>query len=268
MVNKRLSLYAIIVASYTTICLLLGNFSFGLVQIRLSELLLVLCLVDKRYVLPITIGCFISNLIGVLSGTNIMALDFIVGTLATYISGLCVYTFKDLKIFSKPMISLLLPTIVNGLMVGIEISIYLSVNLVLSIVYVAVGELISVTILGLLFYEPIIKIIKQYTEWYNYSMNIDISKLETIKNELDSLQENDAIFVSENGIEKYAVMPVETYNKVCDLLDALDQTNPLNAKIDVIGDRQQLTYEEYERVKSLIMEAVEKAFKPKADKLN
>lgn len=99
-------------------------------------------------------------------------------------------------------------------------------------------------------------------------MGIDISKLENIRKQLDSLQDNDALFVNENGIEKYAILPVETYNKVCDLLDALDATNPLNARIDVIGDRQQLTYEEYERVKSLIMEAVEKAFKPRADKLN
>lgn len=99
-------------------------------------------------------------------------------------------------------------------------------------------------------------------------MGIDISKLENIRKQLDSLQDNDALFVNENGIEKYAILPVETYNKVCDLLDALDATNPLNARIDIIGDRQQLTYEEYERVKSLIMEAVEKAFKPRADKLN
>ena len=99
-------------------------------------------------------------------------------------------------------------------------------------------------------------------------MNIDVSKLETIKDELDTMQENDAIFVYEGGHEKYAILPIDTYNKVCDLLDALDEANPLNAKIDVIGDKQQLTYEEYERVKSLIMEAVEKAFKPKADKLN
>lgn len=107
-----------------------------------------------------------------------------------------------------------------------------------------------------------------YVEWYNGSMNIDVSKLETIKNELDAMQENDAIFVYEGGHEKYAILPIDAYNKVCDLLDALDDSNPLNAKIDIIGDRQQLTYEEYERVKSLIMEAVEKAFKPKADKLN
>ena len=89
-------------------------------------------------------------------------------------------------------------------------------------------------------------------------MGIDISKLESIQEQLDSLQENDVLFVHENGVEKYAI----------DLLDALDATNPLNARIDVIGDKQQLTYEEYERVKSLIMEAVEKAFKPRADKLN
>ena len=99
-------------------------------------------------------------------------------------------------------------------------------------------------------------------------MNVDISELNTIRKDLDSLQEDDALFIYENGREKYAVMPIDTYNKVCDLLDEFDEANPLNAKIDIIGDRQQLTYEEYERVKSLIMDAVEKAFKPKADKLN
>lgn len=164
MENKSISVYAIIIAAYTALSLILSSFSFGLVQVRVAELLLVLCLADKKFIIPVTLGCFMTNLIGVLSGTNYMVLDIIIGTLATFLSGVCVYAFKDVKLFNKPVLSLLMPVIINAVMVGIELNIYLGIKLILAIAYVGFGELISVTILGLILYQPIIKAIKKYIE--------------------------------------------------------------------------------------------------------
>ena len=162
MASNKLSLSAIIIASYTAVSLLLGTFSFGLIQVRIAELMLVMCLADKSFIIPITLGCFVTNLIGILSGVNPMVLDLLVGSLATFLSGVCVYMFKDIKLFNKPILSLLMPVIINGVMVGLELSIYLNIDVMLTIAYVAMGEFISVTILGYILYEPIVKAIKVY----------------------------------------------------------------------------------------------------------
>lgn len=164
MSNKRLALYGIIISSYTAISLLLGSFSFGMIQVRVAEVLLVLCLYDKKYILPVTLGCFVTNFIGVINGLNPLIIDLIIGTLATYLSGVAVFYFKNIKLFNLPIISLLLPALINGIMIGTELAFYFPVNIFLLIIYVAVGELLSVTILGLILYKPIGRAIEGYME--------------------------------------------------------------------------------------------------------
>ena len=164
MQNKKVSIYAIIIAIYTAISLLMGSLSFGMIQIRIAELLLVLCLYDSKFIIPVTLGCFVTNLIGIINGLNPLVLDLIVGTLATLISGLCVYYFRNVRFYGMPLLSLLLPVIINGVMVGIELSLYFSMSPFILMIYVGLGELASVTILGLLLYKPIGKAIKPYME--------------------------------------------------------------------------------------------------------
>lgn len=164
MQNKKVSIYAIIIAIYTAISLLMGSLSFGMIQIRIAELLLVLCLYDSKFIIPVTLGCFVTNLIGIINGLNPLVLDLIFGTLATLISGLCVYYFRNIRFYGMPLLSLLLPVIINGVMVGIELSFYFSMSPFILMIYVGLGELVSVTILGLLLYKPIGKAIKPYME--------------------------------------------------------------------------------------------------------
>jgi len=99
-------------------------------------------------------------------------------------------------------------------------------------------------------------------------MNIDIKRIENIKTELSEMKQNDALFIDEDGKTKYAIMPIESYDKAEELLAMFDTMNGEAPKVKVIGSNEDLTYEEYERIKAVIMEAVEKTFKPKADKLN
>ncbi len=162
MESKKLSLYAIIVATYTAVSLLLGSFSFGLIQVRVAELMMVLALIDKEFILPLTIACFVCNLISIFIGINPMVLDILVGTLGTFLSGICVYMFKDIKLFNKPILSLLMPALINGVLVGLELNIYYEIDVLLTMLYVAIGEFISVTILGIIFYEPIAKAVKVF----------------------------------------------------------------------------------------------------------
>lgn len=97
-------------------------------------------------------------------------------------------------------------------------------------------------------------------------MNVDINTLNNIKEQIESLYEDDALFIEKDGIAKYAIIPIETYDKVEDLLSVINGGS--GAEVKVVGENAELSYEEYERIKAMIMDAVEKTFKPKADKLN
>lgn len=268
MKNKRIAIYGIVIAIYTSISLALSSISFGMIQIRIAEALLVLCLYDKKYILPITLGCFVTNLIGIINGLNIMITDLFAGTLATFISAICVYYFRDTKIGDFPIISLILPAIINGIMIGIELNYYFPGYLIEMIVYVMIGELLSVTLLGGLLYKPIGKALTSIVEWYNWIMNIDIKKLGDIKLELDELKENQALFIDEDGKTKYAIIPIDYYDKSEEVMTMMNQMDNIGSNVRIIGPDSELTYEEYERIKTGIMEAVEKTLKPKAEKLN
>lgn len=98
-------------------------------------------------------------------------------------------------------------------------------------------------------------------------MNVDIKKLKNIKEELDNLSKDDVLFVEEKGISKYALLPIELYDEVEDIVKFSQEMNKPQVRI-VNNNDIDLSYEEYEQIKSQIMEAVDKTFKPKPEKLN
>ena len=98
-------------------------------------------------------------------------------------------------------------------------------------------------------------------------MNIDIRKIQEIKDELDSLNENDVLFIEDEGNVKYAIMPIELYDSMEDLMSVLNGQNGTSVR-SATPDDLDLSYDEYERIKKQIMDAVEKTFMPKPEKLN
>lgn len=99
-------------------------------------------------------------------------------------------------------------------------------------------------------------------------MEIDIKKLENIKTELDSLNKEDVLFINENGSAKYAILPIETYDAFNDEVD--EKNVPFfNPSIRILSPgNTELSYDEYEMIKKQIMDAFDKTFKPKPEKLN
>ena len=98
-------------------------------------------------------------------------------------------------------------------------------------------------------------------------MNIDIRKIQEVREELDALGQSDVLYIEEDGKAKYAVMPIELYDQIEDVLMMLN--TPFDAQVKIAGPEDiELTYDEYERIKKQIMEAVEKTFMPKREKLN
>ena len=100
-------------------------------------------------------------------------------------------------------------------------------------------------------------------------MEIDIKKLENIKTELDSLDKEDVLFINENGSVKYALLPIETYDAFTEDVEEENNVSFFNPSIRIFSPgKAELSYDEYEMIKKQILEAFDKTFKPKPEKLN
>ncbi|MDS0525836.1 QueT transporter family protein [Clostridium sp. SHJSY1] len=150
---QRLVKTAIIAALYAVITLVLAPISYGPIQFRVSEIMVLLAFFDPFYIVGLTLGCFISNMLG---PNGIM--DIIFGTVATFISVYAIYLtgkFVNNKNLSL-IIASLWPTIFNGLIVGWMLNYLYQLPLLLSIAEVAIGEFVIVTIVGV----PVVNLVK------------------------------------------------------------------------------------------------------------
>ncbi len=101
---------AIVAATYVVLTLLIYPLSFDDIQIRFSEVLLLLCFFDRKYGIGIVVGCAISNLF------STIPLDVVFGTLQTIIAVLLIG-------YVRPLILSLALTVVSMVIIGLEISI-------------------------------------------------------------------------------------------------------------------------------------------------
>ena len=151
---------AMIAAVYTVVSLALAPISYGNIQVRIAEALAILPLMYKPSIYGVTLGCFLTNLLGAFMGVNPTGfIDAIIGTLATFLAAECTYMLKDKTVKGFPLWSVLMPVIFNFFFVGAELAVlYFEGNVVLGTLImgseVAVGELISV-ILGWLLLKPL-----------------------------------------------------------------------------------------------------------------
>ncbi|NFN25754.1 QueT transporter family protein [Clostridium botulinum] len=144
--TKRLVRTALIAAIYAALTLALAPISYGNIQFRISEMMVLLAFVDPFYIGGLTLGCFIANMLG----PNGM-LDIFLGTLATLISVTAIsLTAKYIKNNKKALfIASLWPTIFNALIIGWMLNYLFKIPLILSMGEIAVGEFVVVTLVGL-----------------------------------------------------------------------------------------------------------------------
>ena len=153
---RKITFAGVIAAVYFTLTLLLTPISFGNIQARLSEALTLLALLAPEAIWGVTLGCLLSNVFGVLMGTNILGvLDIVIGTLATLMAGYLTYRFRKIRIKGIPWLSAFMPIIFNGIFIGLEFALALASAESFGIVWlvaggeVAIGEAISCLGLGL-----------------------------------------------------------------------------------------------------------------------
>ncbi len=95
---------------------------------------------------------------------------------------------------------------------------------------------------------------------------VDINEIINVKDKLKNMDTNDAVLVEEEGITRYAIIPIEAY-ELLEQINSMTLPQP-GQNVVIAGDIEELTYEEYERIKSAVLETLEKSLKPKAEKLN
>lgn len=129
---KDIASNGIIAALYAVLTLITYQFSYGPIQFRIAEIMVLLCFFRKDYVIGLTIGCLVANLF-----SSVSIFDIVFGTLATLISCLLIAYSKIL------LVSLVYPIVSNGLIVGLML--YLFVDSSVSFWFyagtVALGEL-------------------------------------------------------------------------------------------------------------------------------
>lgn len=143
---------AMIAAIYTVVSLALAPITYGNIQIRIAEALTILPLIYKPSIYGVTLGCFLTNLIGAMMGVNPTGMiDAVIGTLATFLAAVCTYALRDKTVKDIPVWSILMPVIFNFFFVGAELSfLFFEGNRMLGLLImgteVAIGELVSVIV--------------------------------------------------------------------------------------------------------------------------
>lgn len=147
---KYMTKASLIAAIYIVLVLIqvlpfpLATLTFGPVQLRLAEGLVLLPLVEAAAIPGVFIGCLISNLI-LASYSGFGLIDIFAGSLVTLIAAILTSKMKN-------KISAMIPPVaLNGLIVSIWVSYFTRIPYLYTVVGISVGELISVGIFGSLF---------------------------------------------------------------------------------------------------------------------
>ena len=150
--TRNITLGAVLAALYVALtylqnALLPGSASWA-IQFRASESLCVLALFTPAAIPGLSVGCFLFNL----SFAGALPLDPVVGTAATVLATAGMYYTRRITVKGYPLLSMLLPALFNGLLVGWELSVYIGGGFWLNAMYVAIGEAAVLFTLGSLLY--------------------------------------------------------------------------------------------------------------------
>ena len=153
--TRYLTQAAIIAALYAVLThvqnLLLPGTTTWAIQMRISEAMTVLAFFTPAAIPGLSLGCLVFNL--TYAGT--LPLDFLVGTLATFLAALVMWKTRNVKIGKLPLLGLVMPAVTNAFLVGWELTVYIGGGFGINALYVALGELAVVLVLGTVLYYAI-----------------------------------------------------------------------------------------------------------------
>lgn len=148
--TKFLIQAAVIAAVYATLTIMLLPFSYGVMQVRVSEALTILPYFTPAAIPGLFVGCLVSNMVGPYG-----LLDMVLGSSATLIAA-----FFSFLLRKRPLLVPLPPVIANGIIIGsmLYYAYAVPMPLIACILWVALGELISCYVVG----YPLLRLLKKY----------------------------------------------------------------------------------------------------------
>ena len=153
MKNKNITFMtqaAMIAAIYVVLTYVFAPFSFGEIQVRISEALTILPVFTPAAIPGLFIGCLIGNILG-----GAILPDIIFGSLATLIGAVFTYMLRD----QNKLLAVLPPIISNTIIVPFVLKLGYGVNLPIPFMMltVGIGEIIGCGVLGLVLYSALSK---------------------------------------------------------------------------------------------------------------
>lgn len=149
---RRIAFAGMIAALYAVVTLLLRPISYGELQVRVSEALTILPVLTPAAVPGLFVGCLIANVLG-----SATIWDMVFGSLATLAAALITR-----KLRHKPVLAALAPVVLNGVVVGSVLAFTLNLPLLVTMLWVALGEAIACYVLGL----PLLWALKKLPQKY------------------------------------------------------------------------------------------------------
>lgn len=138
----------VVAGLYVAITLLLAPFSFGAVQLRLSELFNNLSVFNKRYIWAVTFGCAIANLTSPLG-----VVDVIFGSLGTLVmTSLSYYLTRNVESVPKKLAICVAICALMSWSVALELYFVSKAPFWMTYLTVGIGELISMAIGAIIVY--------------------------------------------------------------------------------------------------------------------
>ena len=136
-----------VVLTYLQNWILPGSTSW-MIQYRVSEALCVLALFTPAAIPGLSIGCFLFNL----SFAAALPLDWVLGTLATFLATGAMWLLRKYTLRSYPLAAMFMPAVFNAVLVGWELSVYIGGGFWLNALYVFIGEAAVLLTLGSVLY--------------------------------------------------------------------------------------------------------------------
>ena len=149
---RKIAHGAIIAALYAVLThmqnILLPGSATWAIQLRLSEALCILAFFTPAAPLGLAVGCLIFNI----TFAAALPLDFLVGTLASYLAGKTMWLTRSITVKGYPLPGMLMPALFNALLVGWELAVYIGGGFWMNALYVAIGEAAVLLTLGTALY--------------------------------------------------------------------------------------------------------------------
>ena len=144
--TKNLVRTAMVAALYGALTWAISSLSYGPIQFRLTEIMVLLAFIDSNYIPGLVLGCVIANIFSPMG-----FVDMAFGSTATFIAVFLISRTKNL------LLATIYPTIANGIIISIELYVISKLPFFLSFGEVTLGEFIVVTCIGYPIFKAILK---------------------------------------------------------------------------------------------------------------